>query len=203
MSHLDALEQELRELKLTRLADQLQGFLADAAKQEWDYGTFLGNVVKGELAARRDRRTEMATRMARLPFVKTLESFDFAYQPSINAKQINELSAVRWIANGDNLILLGPPGVGKTHLAVALGIKAIEQGYKIQFISGGYKKGEMILTSNQPFSGWGEVFGDAIIATAILDRVLHHSITINIKGESYRLKEKLKAGIVQRKEPKD
>ena len=256
MSHLDALEQELRELKLPRLADQLQSFLADAAKQEWDYGTFLGNFVKDELAARRDRRTEMATRMARLPFVKTLESFDFAYQPSINAKQIKELSAVRWIANGENLILLGPPGVGKTHLAVALGIKAVEQGYKIQFtsaqaliaslaranienrleerlklycqakllivdeigyipidrhganlffqlISRRYEKGAMILTSNQPFSGWGEVFGDAIIATAILDRVLHHSITINIKGESYRLKEKLKAGIVQRQEPKD
>jgi len=127
MSHLDALEQDLRDLKLTRLADQLQGFLASAAKQEWDYGTFLGNVVKEELAARRDRRTEMATRMARLPFVKTIENFDFAYQPSINAKQFKELSAVRWIANGENLILLGPPGVGKTHLAVALGIKAIEQ----------------------------------------------------------------------------
>lgn len=256
MSHLDALEQDLRDLKLTRLADQLPGFLSSAAKQEWDYGTFLGHVVKEELAARRDRRTEMATRMARLPFVKTIENFDFSYQPSINAKQIKELSAVRWIANGENLILLGPPGVGKTHLAVALGIKAIEQGYKIQFssaqslisslarasmenrleerlklycqpklliideigyipidrhganlffqlISRRYEKGAMILTSNQPFSGWGEVFGDAVIATAILDRVLHHSITINIKGESYRLKEKLKAGIVQRQEPKD
>jgi len=138
----------------------------------------------------------------------------------------------------------------------ALGIKAVEQGYKIQFtsaqaliaslaranienrleerlklycqakllivdeigyipidrhganlffqlISRRYEKGAMILTSNQPFSGWGEVFGDTIIATAILDRILHHSITINIKGESYRLKEKLKAGIVQRQEPKD
>jgi len=198
----------------------------------------------------------MATRMARLPFLKTLESFDFAYQPSINAKQIKELAAVRWIANGENLILLGPPGVGKTHLAVAFGIEAIGQGYRIQFtsaqaliaslakanlknrleerlkiycqakllivdeigyipidrlganpffqlISRRYEKGAMILTSNRPFSGWGEVFGDAVIATAILDRVLHHSITINIEGESYRLKEKLKAGIVQRQEQKD
>jgi DNA replication protein DnaC len=256
MSHLDSLESDLRELKLTRLADQLQTFLADAAKQEWDYGTFLGNFAKEELSARKDRRTEMATRMARLPFVKTLESFDFNYQPSINPKQIKELAAVRWIANGENLLLLGPPGVGKTHLAVALGVNAVEQGYKIQFtsaqtliaslaranaenrleeklklycqpkllivdeigyipidrhganlffqlISRRYEKGSMILTSNQPFSNWGDVFGDRIIATAILDRILHHSITVNIKGESYRLKEKLKAGLIPRQEPKD
>ena len=88
MSHLDPLEQELRELKLLRLADLLQNFLVDAAKQEWDYGTFLGNFVKDELAGRRDRRTEMATRMARLPFVKTLETFDFA--PALHQRQADQ-----------------------------------------------------------------------------------------------------------------
>lgn len=255
MSHLDTLETSLRELKLSRMADQLSSFLADAAKQEWDYGKFLEQFVREELAARRERRNEMGMRLARLPFVKTLESFDFTYQPSINPKQIKELSAVRWVANGENLILLGPPGVGKTHLAVSLGVKSIEAGYKTQFtsaqsliaslarahaenrleqrlklycqpkllvideigyipidrhganlffqlISRRYEKGSMILTSNQPYSNWGDIFGDRIIATAILDRVLHHATTISIKGESYRLKEKLKAGLLQRQEAK-
>lgn len=256
MSQLTDLSQGLKQLKLQRLADQIDGYLQDAAKQQWGYDEFLRQLIAAELASKQDKRTEMGTRMARFPFVKTLESFDFAYQPSIDAKRVKELAACRWVANGENILLLGPPGVGKTHLAVGLGIEAIRRGYRtlfigaqaliaslarahhenrlddklkqycqpkllvideigyipidrlganlfFQLISRRYERGAMIMTSNQPYSNWGEIFGDQVIASAILDRVLHHSISISIKGESYRLKEKLKAGLLSKQTTKE
>lgn len=249
MEQITDLAGSLRHLKLSRLADHLESWLQDAAKGEWGYHEFLQRLVDEEVAAKKDKRTEMGTRMARLPFIKTLDSFDYTYQPSLDPKRIKELSACRWVANGENVIFLGPPGVGKTHLSVGLGIEAIRRGYRtlfmtaqglitalarahaenrlddklkffcqpklliideigyipidrlganlfFQLISRRYEKGAMIMTSNQPFSNWGEVFGDQIIASAILDRVLHHAISVSIKGESYRLKEKLKAGLL-------
>lgn len=252
MSDLSHLAEGLRSLKLHRLAEQLENCLEDAGKQNWSHADFLEKAIQEELAAKRDKRAEMGTRLARFPFVKTLEAFDFSYQPSIEQRRIKDLASCRWIPNGENIIFLGPPGVGKTHLAVALGVEAIRLGYRTAFVSAQgligsltrahgenrleerlkaftqpklliideigyipidrlganlffqlvsrrYERGAMILTSNQAFSNWGEVFGDQIIATAILDRILHHSTTINIKGESYRLKEKLKAGILNRK----
>ena len=249
MEQITDLAASLRHLKLSRLADHLESWLQDAAKGEWGYHEFLQRLVDEEVAAKKDKRTEMGTRMARLPFIKTLDSFDYSYQPSLDPKRIKELAACRWVANGENVIFLGPPGVGKTHLSVGLGIEAIRRGYRtlfmtaqglitslarahaenrlddklkffcqpklliideigyipidrlganlfFQLISRRYEKGAMIMTSNQPFSNWGEVFGDQIIASAILDRVLHHAISVSIKGESYRLKEKLKAGLL-------
>jgi DNA replication protein DnaC len=250
---IEQLQEQVKSLKLHRLAEELPGLLQEASKRELSYTDFLREVVSQELAARQERHTQMKTVMARFPFHKTLESFDFKFQPSIEVKVIRELATGRFIADADNVLLLGPPGVGKTHLAVGIGLKACGLGYRTMFITAAgliaslvrahnenrleeklkylvqpklliideigylpierlganlffqlvsrrYEKGAMMLTSNQSLAGWGQVFGDQVIATAILDRLLHHSTIVNIKGESYRLKEKRKAGLLARSE---
>ena len=185
-----------------------------------------------------------------------MDQFDFSAQPSIDNGQIRELSTCRWIGNGDALLLLGPPGVGKTHLAISLGREAIRQGYSVLFIQAAalltqlakahldgnledkinqfskaklliidelgylpfdpkaahlffqlvskrYEKGSTLITSNRSVSEWGEVFGDSVVAAAILDRLLHHSHVVIIRGESYRLKEKRKSGLINDQKLKD
>lgn len=251
---LERLQEHFQRLRLFKSKERIEAVLQEASAKELPYADFLETVLGEEVAAKTSKNVTMRTNLARFPFVKGLEAFDFAYQPSIDKKQIQTLASCHFIEHGENVVILGPPGVGKTHLAVGLGLKAIEHGYRVlfttaaamigalskaliegrleeklkhysvprlliideigylpidrqganlffQLISRRYERGPMVLTSNQSFGAWGEVFGDRVIATAILDRVLHHAITVNIRGNSYRLKEKLKAGLIRSEEP--
>jgi DNA replication protein DnaC len=237
----------LEQLGLAQAAEVLDARLQAAAKDQAPYADFLADILGIEVRARRERYLVTRTKLAHLPFRRTLEDFDFSFQPSIDERQIKELATLSFVPNAANVILLGPPGVGKTHIAVGLGLRAIEQGHGVYFIkaealiedlrramaehtferrmrvyltpkvliidefgiwpydrqaatalfslvSSRYERGSIIMTSNKGFGEWGEVLGDPVIATAILDRLLHHSYVINIRGESYRLREKKRAG---------
>ena len=239
----------LDRLKLEHLRLQLDGVCEQAAKANLDYQSFLAQALESEWRGRQQRGIEMRLRMARFPWLKTLDQFDFECQPSLDRKVVRELAGLSFVDRAENVVLLGPPGVGKTHLAIAFGIKAVEAGASVLFLTletlmsrvirarqenrlermlqqlaaprllildelgylpllreeaslffrllvRRYERGSLIVTSNKRFADWGEVFNDQVLATEILDRLLHHATTLNIKGESYRLREKKKAGLL-------
>lgn len=232
----ERLQDNLRRLKLVRAAEVLDTVAGRAEAEKTSYLAFLDHLLEEEVAAKEKRRIQTALKIAGLPFGKTIEEYDFGFHPHLDKKSVMELFDLTFLARHENVIFLGPPGVGKTHLAVALAIKACSHGFKVwfttmhqlisklketqskgkaylssslvivdeagylpvdsreaylffQFISYRYEKSSTILTSNKSFGDWQELFGDAVIAAAILDRLLHHSKVINIKGHSYRLKD--------------
>ena len=142
-AQIERLGEHLRKLRLLKSGEQLEAMLQHAAAQELPYADFLEQVLGEEVAAKTTKNIAMRTAMARFPFVKPLESFDFSYQPSIDRKQLLELASCHFIEHGDNVIVLGPPGVGKTHLAVSLGLKAIEAGYRVLFTSAANRIGTL------------------------------------------------------------
>jgi DNA replication protein DnaC len=245
---VEELDGMLSRLRLGAIREQLDALLEEAARRQLNLRESLAWLCAAEVASKEQRRLSMAMTIAHFPCVRTLEGFEFEAQPSIDPGKIRDLATCRWVANGDNVVLLGPPGVGKTHLQVALGREAVARGYTVQFttamellgalvkgqqqgtlevrlaqyakpklliidelgylplepaaghlffqlISRRYEQGSVLISSNHPVQEWDEVFGDQVVAAAILDRLLHHSHVLTIRGDSYRLREKRRSGL--------
>jgi DNA replication protein DnaC len=231
-----------RRLHLGNLEENLDALLVRAETTTMGYLEFLDLVLEDETGMRESRRFKNALKLSGLPHHKTLDEFDFAFQPDLDPRKVKDLATLAFVQSRSNVALLGPPGVGKTHLAVSLAVAACQAGFSIYFttlddlvrnlkeaestgrfakklqtylkpsvlvvdevgylplgrpeanmvfqlVTRRYERGSIIVTSNRAFSEWGQVFGDEVLASAILDRLLHHCEVISINGPSYRLKD--------------
>lgn len=248
MSNYIKLTNNLEVLKLERIKENLDKYIELINKKEKDVVDALYELTNLEIELMNERAIYGCVRNAGFPFIKTFEDFDFSFQPTINKEQILDFKNLRFIENKENIIFVGSPGVGKTHLAISIGITAAQNRdstyfincndlianlkkansenrfmnrlkhyskYKLliidevgflpidreganmlfQLINKRYENHSTIITTNKPFGKWHEIFGDVTLANAILDRLLHHSHIININGNSYRLRDKLKSEI--------
>ena len=245
MNNYNKLLNNLETLKLNKIKENIDEYIDLINNKKKTFIDSLYELTNFEINVMEEKRISHSIQFAGFPFMKSLEDFDFTFQPSINKEQIMDFKNLRFIENVENILFVGSPGVGKTHLATAIGIenaknnhstyfincndliqalkKAYSQNrlddklktlskYKLliidevgylpidieasnmlfQLINKRYEKNSTIITTNKPFAKWGELFGDNMIANAILDRLLHHSHVINITGRSYRTKNILK-----------
>lgn len=242
---MESLKDKLKQLRLPTVADSLESRNQYALQAQISYLEFLELLLEDECAARQSQAYRKRLLSSKLSEQKPLDSFDFSYQPELDKRLLYDLAACRFIAEKKNLVLMGNPGVGKTHLANAIGLEALKKGYKVLFthanevidrlhtsradgsyrsalnkilsadlliidelgfkkvaangiddffeiIRQRYEKASVVITSNRSFEDWGLILGDAVMASAIIDRLVHHAVIIKITGISYRVKNFLK-----------